>query len=543
MTLQKYMPILATFATILLVSLFAFLVKLYRARVKIARLRNQGLPMPPWHPILGHLYFCYQISSTLPKDAHPNYLPDMIRRKLPDLGPIYYLDTWPFGPQMLVVSSTRGLYQITQEHSLPKYPALKYFLQPIAEGLDLVTMEGNLWKTWRGIFNPGFSAGYLMSLTKSIVAETETFCGILERLSQEHAVFRMKDLTDNLTMDIIGRIVMNAELGSQMHSNPLVDGLRMQVKWLTFGADVNPITRYNPLRPIVHWYNSWRMNDYVTRIIDSRFTELQSEEGTVDKGNKSIIDLVLTAYLSGNAARKSPAMDSTFKRFTMSQIKLFLFSGHDTTSSTVCYIFYILATNPVVLARVRAEHVSVLGPDASKFASVIASDPFLLNELPYTIAVIKEVLRMFPAVSGTRAGEPNFHVTDDLGRRFPTDGFLVWDNPQVIHRDPIYWRKPDDFIPDRWLVAPGDPLHPVKGAWRPFSHGPRNCIGQELAMNEMKIMMVMTAQRFDIGLAYEYLDRTKGTKAITTVNGERGYQIGRAQPSDDLPCRVAENSG
>jgi cytochrome P450 len=421
-------------------------------------------------------------------------------------------------------------------------------------------MEGNLWKTWRGIFNPGFSAGYLMSLTKSIVVETETFCGILERLSREHTVFRMKDLTDNLTMDIIGRIVMyglrlgesyryadslkrNAELDSQRHSNPLVDGLRMQVKWLTFGADVNPITRYNPLRPIVHWYNSWRMNDYVARIIDSRFTELQSEEGNLVKGNKSIIDLVLTAYLSENAARKSQTMDSTFKRFTMSQIKLFLFSGHDTTSSTVCYIFYILATNPAVLARVRAEHVSVIGPDPSKFASVIASDPFLLNELPYTIAVIKEVLRMFPAVSGTRAGEPNFYVTDDLGRHFPTDGFLVWDNPQVIHRDPIYWQNPDDFIPDRWLVAPDDSLHPVKGAWRPFSHGPRNCIGQELAMNEMKVMMVMTAQRFDIGLAYEDMDRTKRTKAITTVNGERGYQIGRAQPSDDLPCRVAENSG
>jgi hypothetical protein len=43
MTLQKYMPITAAFAAILLVALFAFLVKLYRARVRIARLSNQGL--------------------------------------------------------------------------------------------------------------------------------------------------------------------------------------------------------------------------------------------------------------------------------------------------------------------------------------------------------------------------------------------------------------------------------------------------------------------------------------------------------------------
>ena len=165
-------------------------------------------PMPPWNPILGHLSFCYKITSALPKDAHPNYLADMIRRELPNLGLIYYLDTWPFGPQMLIVTSTHGLYQITQEHSLPKYPALKYFLRPIADGLDIVTMEGDLWKTWRGIFNPGFSSHYLMSLTRGIVEETEKFCQILLDLSRNQKMFCMKDLTDNLTMDIIGRITM-----------------------------------------------------------------------------------------------------------------------------------------------------------------------------------------------------------------------------------------------------------------------------------------------------------------------------------------------
>ena len=57
----------------------------------------------------------------------------------------------------------------------------------------------------------------------------------------------------------------------------------------------------------------------------------------------------------------------------------------------------------------------MIGLDASETASVIASDPFLLNRLPYTLAVIKEVLRMFHAVSGTRAGEHNFSIIDDLG--------------------------------------------------------------------------------------------------------------------------------
>ena len=46
-------------------------------------------------------------------------------------------------------------------------------------------------------------------------------------------------------------------------------------------------------------------------------------------------------------------------------------------------------------------------------------------------------------------------------------------------------------------------------------------------------------QEIVIGLAYEDLDRAKGTRGITIVYGERGYQIQRAQPSDDLPCYVA----
>lgn len=163
--------------------------------------------MPPWNPVLGHLYFCYQITAKLPKDVHTGYITDMIRREMPNLGPDYYLDTWPFGPQMLIWTSLNGLHQVTQGHSLPKFPALKSFIEPIAEGMDIVTMEGEAWKLWRGIFNPGFSSSYLLNLTDGIVEETEEFCKHLRALCKSSAMFRMRSLTDFLTMDVIGRVV------------------------------------------------------------------------------------------------------------------------------------------------------------------------------------------------------------------------------------------------------------------------------------------------------------------------------------------------
>ena len=310
----------------------------------------------------------------------------------------------------------------------------------------------------------------------------------------------------------------------------------MQIRWLMFGADVNPIERYNPIRPLVHRFNAWRMNRYVSRELDNRMTNFQTV-----KPSKSIMDLALKAYQSENRGPNvAKGMDGTFKRFAMSQIKLFLFSGHDTTSSSVCYLFYVLSQYPTVFSRVQDEHDKVFGLDLDFTASLIMQNASLLNQLPFTLAVIKETLRLYPVVSSTRAGEPGFNVTDNQGRQFPTNGFLVWANPQTIQRDPAYWPQPDEFIPERWLVPADDPLHPIKGTWRPFEYGPRNCIGQELAIMEMKIIMVLTARRFDIKPAYQELDRKHRSQAIRTVYGQRGYQIQRAQPSDDYPCRVAK---
>lgn len=115
----------------------------------------------------------------------------------------------------------------------------------------------------------------------------------------------------------------------------------------------------------------------------------------------------------------------------------------------------------------------------------------------------------------------------DAGRLSPMDCFLVWENPQPIHRDLTYWKQSDDFLSERWLLKPDDPLFYVKGGWRPFEHGPRNRIGQELAMLEIK-----TLRNYKIDLMYEDL---QSAKRIRTVYGQRCYQLQRAQPSDDLP--------
>ena len=338
----------------------------------------------------------------------------------------------------------------------------------------------------------------------------------------------------------------------------MVKALRDQMRWLTFGDEGFPLRRYHPLRPFILAYNAYQMNKYLSPYVDARFAiHLDKERTKAGSRNKSVVDLALTAYLDGKAGeRKAHGMDSAFKAMVMSQIKLFLFSGLDTTSSSICYIFYNLSTHPSVLDRIRAEHDQIFGSEIRQAATLMSRDPYLLNKIPYTAAVIRETLRLFPAASTTRAGEPGFNITDARGLQYPTNGYLIWLVPQAIQRDPAFWPHPDEFLPERWLASPKEPLYPVSGAWRPFEHGPRSCIGQELSMIEMKIVMVLTLREFAISGVYEELDQLKAEARIPdsqpalktgkrprTVDGERAYQIGLGQPSGNLPCRVSILAG
>ena len=89
----------------------------------------------------------------------------------------------------------------------------------------------------------------------------------------------------------------------------MVDGLRMQTRWLMFEGDVNPFEQYNPLRPIILLYNTWRMNKFISEELDSRTAGFKSNTNT-----KSIIVLALAAYVADQPEKKlQRGLDCTFR--------------------------------------------------------------------------------------------------------------------------------------------------------------------------------------------------------------------------------------
>ena len=127
---------------------------------------------------------------------------------MPEIGPVFYLDMWPFSLPFLVVTSPFAAHQFTQEHSLPKSDGLRRVLRPLAQNQDLVSLEGPAWKKWRNVFNPGFSASHMILLAPQIANEVSTFCQVMRERAKAGNMFLLKEATVNLTMDVIGRVIL-----------------------------------------------------------------------------------------------------------------------------------------------------------------------------------------------------------------------------------------------------------------------------------------------------------------------------------------------
>lgn len=118
-----------------------------------------------------------------------------------------------------------------------------------------------------------------------------------------------------------------------------------------------------------------------------------------------------------------------------------------------------------------------------------------LSRLPYTDAVIKESMRLYPPAwaIGREALEDceigGFHVPAK------TQMFI---SQYVVHRDPRFFDDPETFSPERWLDGSTDDL--PKFAYFPFGGGPRLCIGQSFAKMEAALLLATIARRFELEL-------------------------------------------
>jgi len=247
-----------------------------------------------------------------------------------------------------------------------------------------------MWKQSRSLFNPGFSASHLMTLVPIIVDDTMIFWRNLKRVAESKEIVQLEQMTAHLTIDVMGHVILDHDLNSQAGHNKLVDAFRHAIEWTPSARTINPLAGLNPIRPLAHWYWSSVMDGYIGKLVDERYEMLR--DGKVDETRKCAIDLALAQYSQLQEEQKHSdvqKIDKAIKQLVIDGMKTFLFAGHDTSSSTICYVYHLLELNPKSLAKVIQEHDEVFGKNTSTTAATIKANPQLLNQLPYTLAVIK----------------------------------------------------------------------------------------------------------------------------------------------------------
>lgn len=277
----------------------------------------------------------------------------------------------------------------------------------------------------------------------------------------------------------------------------------------------------NPLYYLSIWKNNQAIKRILAPIIYLR-SHGESKTSTEFENNhveRTVLDVVTKTWHSQRSIHSTKNKDAFFDSM-LQNVKVFMLAGHDTTAATICYALEMLARYPKELEKLRGEHDSIFGKDLKDVGDIIQNSPEILNSLPFTLAVIKECLRLFPLALTVRKGSSSFDFNKD-GTLWPTEGFHVQTGGWNIHTDPRYWHRVNEFIPERWMVSKENSLYPVKSAWRPFEHGPMNCIGQEFALLVIKIALIMVVREFGVECAWEEWDEARSISHYFSISIEK----------------------
>ncbi|CAH1271250.1 CYP4F12 [Branchiostoma lanceolatum] len=356
-------------------------------------------------------------------------------------------------------------------------------------GNGLVMSDGAIWKMHRRLLTPAFH----FDILKQYVSVYNTAAGeMIEKLSEygeKGESFESFQQASLCTMEVILQCAFSGEGMTEQTKKEYLGAVQKIGDSVT---EVTMNTVYAMFPSIYHLSPGGReflrqcdfVHDTANSIIKKRREELESNpEILAEKKRLDFIDILLTAQDEDGRGMTDEEIRE--------QVDTFLFAGHDTTSSTLCWTLYSLAQHPQYQEKVQKEVDELL---SGRDDDTIEWDD--LNKLTFLTMCMKESMRLHgpvPAISRTTTEDT---VID--GVPIPKDTYLMI-NMYALNHNPDVW-GPDhmEFDPNRF--------HPdrIKGmdshAFIPFSAGPRNCIGQNFALNEEKVLLGRLLHKFTFEL-------------------------------------------
>ena len=348
---------------------------------------------------------------------------------------------------------------VTDARHFIKHFALR--INPLVLGKGLLTSSGDFWLRQRRLMNPAFQKQQIARYAEVMVAYAERMLGRWQpgRTVDVHAEM------NRLTLEIAAKTLFDAEAGDKAD----VVGAAMEVLLDVFMARFGRLMLVPTYIPTPQ---NLRLHRAVRRLDEIIYGFIEQRRRSGAQQN-DLLSLLL------NARDEETHTGMTDRQLRDEAMTLFL-AGHETTALVLSWSWYLLATHPEAAARVAEEADRVLGE-----RSATADD---WPRLPFIEQVVLEAMRLYPPafVMGREA----IHACEIGGYQVPV-GTTILMSQWLLHRDGRFWEEADRFRPERWRSDAERP----RFAYFPFGGGPRLCIGNHFAMQEVVLVLATIARR------------------------------------------------
>jgi cytochrome P450 len=254
------------------------------------------------------------------------------------------------------------------------------------------------------------------------------------------------------------------------------------------------------LRVLRGRHSPWARLQRAARKLDALiYADISRRRETGERG-QDILSLLLDAHdEDGNTLTDLQIRD---------EVMTLLFAGHDTTTSTVSFMFYELARQPQIVARLLAEQDAKLDGGQPTDAQLMSGE---LSELEM---VLEETLRKYPpAWVGPRRAVESFEFE---GHTVPARAFVNYCS-WASHHLPDVFPEPEEFRPERFTPEASAAM--PRGAYVPFGGGSRMCIGMRFGQLEVRTIATLILSRCTLALPADFQLSIRQMPTISPKDG------------------------
>ncbi|XP_013364899.1 PREDICTED: cytochrome P450 3A9-like isoform X2 [Chinchilla lanigera] len=342
--------------------------------------------------------------------------------------------------------------------------------------------EDEDWKRIRTLLSPTFTTGKLKEMFPIIEQYGDVLVKNLRQKSKKGEPVSMKHVFGAYSMDVITGTSFGVNVDSLNNpQDPFVEKVKKLLKFDFFDPLFLLVVLFPFLTPVLDALNISMFPRDVTDFFKKSVARMK--ESRLKEKQKHRVDF-LQLMINSQNSKDTESHKALSDLELVAQSIIFIFGGYETTSSVLSFVMYTMATHPDIQKKLQQEIDTIL---PNKTPATYDA----LVQMEYLDMVVNEILRLYPI-----AGRLERTCKKDVeinGVVIPK-GSLVMIPIYALHRDPKYWKEPEEFRPERFSKKNKDDINPY--IYLPFGTGPRNCIGMRFALINMKLAIIRVLQNF-----------------------------------------------